>query len=148
MSNEEKIEDAKKAASNIVSSLLKLKESNPKLLWGGIGAVVVLIIIIALSGDDGVIKPAGNEAQNLEIGKTYTLKEANSYDPNSVVRLVATPGSLAAFDDTEAEDRDDCSNVVQGVPVTILDFFDAHGMKRAYSKIKINSGECKDKTGC
>ena len=39
-------ESAKKAIGNVVSSLLSLKQENPKVFFGLIGAVVVVFLVI------------------------------------------------------------------------------------------------------
>ena len=148
MSNEENAskskETAKKAISSLVSSLSQLKEANPKVLYGGIGVVVLAVLFLMMGGDD---KPelAEPSVTNLVIGQNYKLREVNSYDPSSEVRLVVTPGNMAAFDDTEKEDREGCNTVKQGTPVRLLGFYDAFGKQNAYANIEVLEGECKGK---
>ena len=148
MSNEENAskskETAKKAISSLVSSLSQLKEANPKVLYGGIGVVVLAVLFLMMGGDD---KPelAEPSVTNLVIGQNYKLREVNSYDPSSEVRLVLTPGNMAAFDDTEKEDREGCNTVKQGTTVRLLGFYDAFGKQNAYANIEVLEGECKGK---
>ncbi|MFA5982733.1 MAG: hypothetical protein WC782_01855 [Methylococcaceae bacterium] len=152
MSNEEnttKIEDtAKNKIGELVSKALALKESNPKLFFGVIGGLVLLIIIVMFSG--GGSKPALPKMamKSIVIGQKYVLKSANAYDENSTVRLVAVPGTIAAYDDTEEEERNSpCKHMPQGTPVTALETQDAYGKKDSQVRVQILEGQCKDQSG-
>ena len=152
MSNEENakqtVESTKSTVANLVSSMLSLKEKNPKVFFGAIGGVVVLIIIMMMSGGGGSKKVSGPEIKNLAVGQRYVLKSANAYDPAATVRLVAVPGAIAAYDDTEEADRSGaCQHMAQGTPVTVLELQDAYGKKNAYAKVQIEEGECKGNSG-
>ncbi len=132
---------------NIVSLMLQLKEKNPKVFFGAIGGVVLLLILMMSGGEQA--KPiSGPTIKNLAVGQKYVLKSANSYDPAATVRLVAVPGAIAAYDDTEETDRNTpCQHIVQGTPVSVLELQDAYGTKNAFVKVQIESGECKGKDG-
>ena len=137
------------AGGGFVASFLSLKESNPKVFFGAIGGVVLLLIIILSSGDDSS-KPAlsGPVIKNLAIGQQYTLKSANAYDPGATVRLVSTPGAIAAYDDTEEADRNGaCQHLPQGTIVSVLEFADAYGKQKSYSKVRVEDGNCKGNEG-
>jgi hypothetical protein len=141
----ETVETAKNAAGNLVSSFLSLKEKNPKVFFGSIGGVAVLLILLMTTGGDSS-KPivSGPVLKNLAVGQRYVLKSANAYDPAATVRLVSTPGAIAAYDDTEEADRTGaCQHIPQGTPVSVLDFADAYGKQKTYAKVKIEDGECK-----
>ena len=132
-----------------LASFLDLKESNPKVFFGAIGGVVLLLIILLSSGGDGN-KPAlsGPVLKNLAIGQQYTLKSANAYDSAATVRLVSTPGAIAAYDDTEEADRNGaCQHIAQGTNVTVLEFADAYGKPKSYSKVRVEDGACKGNEG-
>ena len=136
-------------ASGALTSFLSLKESNPKVFFGAIGGIVLLLIILMSSGGDGN-KPAlsGPVLKNLAIGQQYTLKSANAYDTAATVRLVSTPGAIAAYDDTEEADRNGaCQHIAQGTNVTVLEFADAYGKQKSYSKVRIEDGACKGNEG-
>jgi hypothetical protein len=136
---------AKNTVGKLVSSLLSLKESNPKVFYGGIGGVAVLLVLMMTMGGDGS-KPAitGPVLKDLAVGQRYVLKSANAYDPSATVRLVSAPGAIAAYDDTEEADRTGaCQHMPQGTPVSVLDFADAYGKQKAYAKVRIEEGECK-----
>ena len=58
---------------------------------------------------------------------------------------VSTPGAIAAYDDTEEADRSGaCQHMPQGTPISVLGFADAFGKQKAYAKVKVEEGECKD----
>jgi hypothetical protein len=135
------------AAGNIITTLMALKENNPKVFFGAIGGVVLLLGVVMMSGGH---EPAlsGPTIKNLAVGQKYVLKSANSYDPAATVRLVAVPGAIAAYDDTEEADRKTpCQHIPQGTPVTVTELQDAYGTKNAFVKVLIEDGECKDKDG-
>jgi hypothetical protein len=141
----ELMDSAKNSVGNLISSFLSLKENNPKVFFGSIGGVAVLLVLLMSMGDDGA-KPAlsGPALKDLAIGQRYVLKSANGYDPAATVRLVVTPGAIAAYDDTEEADRSGaCQHIAQGTPVSVLEFADAYGKQKAYAKVRIEDGECK-----
>jgi hypothetical protein len=155
MSNEENVQQeenvkqtvdsAKNTAGNLVSSFLSLKEKNPKVFFGAIGGVVVILLLMMTMGGDSS-KPivSGPALKDLAVGQRYVLKSANAYDPAATVRLVSTPGAIAAYDDTEEADRNGaCQHIPQGTPVSVLEFADAYGKQKTYAKVRIEEGECK-----
>jgi hypothetical protein len=131
--------------SSFISSFLSLKETNPKVFFGSIGGIVVLIVLMMSMGGSSSKPPlSGPVLKDLVIGQQYTLKSANSYDPSATVRLVGTPGTIAAYDDTEEADRSGaCQHMAQGTPVSVLEFADAYGKQKAYAKVRVESGDCK-----
>ncbi|MCX7086116.1 MAG: hypothetical protein NTY69_11340 [Methylococcales bacterium] len=139
-------DSAPSAASGAFASFLSLKESNPKVFFGAIGGVALILIVLFASGGDGN-KPAlnGPVIKNLEIGQVYHLKSANAYDPSATVRLVSTPGAIAAYDDTEEADRNGaCQHIAQGTSVRVLEFADAYGKQKTYTKVKVEDGSCQN----
>ena len=152
MSNEENakqaIESTQKIVGNTLSLLKDLKEKNPKVFFGGIAGVTVLLLILMSSGGDNKPPLTGPSIKNLTIGQSYVLKSANSYDSASTVRLVSVPGALSAYDDSEEADRSGaCQHMPQGTKVTALEFQDFAGKKNAFVKVKMTEGECKDNEG-
>ncbi len=151
MSNEENAKEtldaAKNKANDLLSSVLSLKEKNPKVFFGAIGGVVVLLILIMSSGG-GSNSVSGPVIKNLAVGQRYVLKSANAYDKDATVRLVSVPGTIAAYDDTEEADRNGaCQHMPQGTPVSILELQEAYGKKNTYAKVQIEEGECKGNSG-
>lgn len=143
----EQVVESSNKAGNIISLILNLKENNPKVFFGAIGGIVVLLILIMSGGNDAKIV-SGPVIKNLAIGQKYVLKSANSYDPAATIRLVAVPGAIAAYDDTEEADRNTpCQHIPQGTPVSVQELQDAYGTKNAFVKVLIEDGECKGKDG-
>jgi hypothetical protein len=134
-------------ADNIVSQILSLKENNPKVFFGAIGGVIVLLILLVSGGETKQI--SGPKIQNLVVGQKAVLKSANSYDPAATVRLVSVPGGdLKAYDDTEENDRvTPCQHIPQGTTVSVAGLQDAYGTKNAFVKVLLEDGECKGRDG-
>lgn len=146
-SSNEAVESAKNAASNLVSSLLALKESNPKVFFGGIGAIAVVLLLLMMSGGSDPKLPV-HQSKPIVSGQNYVLKSANAYDPAATIRLVAVPGSMAAYDDTEEADREGaCKHMPQGTPVKAIQSQDAYGKKDVFVEVEMTTGECEGKRG-
>ncbi|CAA9890709.1 conserved hypothetical protein [Candidatus Methylobacter favarea] len=142
------IDSAKNMAGNLTSSILSLKEKQPKVFFGAIGGIVLLILIMMMSGGDKPTPVSGPTVKDLVAGQKYILKSPNTYDPKATVRLVPVPGTMAAYDDTEEADRTSpCQHLPQGTPVSVIDFQDAFGKKNAFVKVQIEEGECKGNAG-
>lgn len=142
----EAAEKAQDTAKNALASVMALKESNPKVFFGGIGAVVVLLLVVMMSGGSNKTLPS-HQNKAISIGQNYVLKSANAADPKAPIRLVSVPGSMAAYDDTEEEDRSGCKTAAPGTPVTVLQTQDAFGKKAAFAQVEITSGECQGNKG-
>lgn len=143
----ESVESAQNAAGNLVSKLLELKESNPKVFFGGIGAVAVVLLALMMTGGSDKKLPV-HEAKAIVPGQNYVLKSANAYDANATIRLVAVPGSMAAYDDTEEGDREGaCKHMPQNTPVKAIQSQDAYGKKDVFVEVEMTSGECQGKRG-
>jgi hypothetical protein len=144
---EQTVESAKNKIGNIISLMMSVKEKNPKVFFGAIGGVVVLLILIMSGGDEAKIV-SGPKIKSLAVGQKYVLKSANSYDPAATVRLVGVPGAIAAYDDTEEADRNAaCQHIPQGTPVSVVELQDAYGTKNAFVKVQMEAGDCKGKDG-
>ena len=138
--------EAVNEAGNIISKILSLKEKNPKVFFGAIGAIAVLLILLMSGGESKQL--SGPKIQSLVVGQKYVLKSANSYDPAATVRLVGVPGAIAAYDDTEEADRTaSCQHIPQGTHVSVIELQDAYGTKNAFVKVLMEEGECKGKDG-
>jgi len=139
-------EKAQKMMGNLLATLLKMKEENPKVFYGAVAGVVVLIAIMMFGGSES--KVSGPSIKNLVVGQRYILKSPNVADKSATIRLVSVPGTIAAYDDTEEDDRTgSCKHMAQGTPVTVLGFQDAYGKKNAFVNVQIEQeGECKGST--
>jgi hypothetical protein len=153
MSNEENLnktaDAAKETAGKLFSSTMELKENNPKVFFGIVGGVVFLVLVLMMSGgDSGSV--SGPKAQNLVTGQRYVLKNPNTYEIESPIQLLAVPGAIAAFDDSEELEKgkvESCRRIAQGTAITALDFQDFAGKKNAFVKVQVEEGQCKDSSG-
>ncbi len=153
MSNEENakktVEAAKETADKLLSSMMSLKEQNPKVFFGAIGGLVFLLLVMMMSGGDSEVV-SGPSAKNLVAGQRYVLKNPNTYEVQSPIQLVAVPGAIAAFDDSEDEEKgkvESCRRIAQGTAVSVVDFQDFAGKKNAFVKVQVEDGECKGSSG-
>jgi len=150
MSNEEKVAATKQALGKAVNTLLELKREKPKVFYGGFAGIVLILLVMMMSGggfsSSSSSVASGPAVSNLQIGKRYVLKNPNSYDPSAGVRMVITPGSMPAYDDTEKADRTGCNNLPQGTAVTVKGFYDAYGKKNSFVNVQIEDGECKGRS--
>ncbi len=145
VNNESTTDQVKNTVGNMFSSFLSLKETNPKVFFGAIaGAVAIIVLMLSTGGNSSKPALSGPKLVNLAIGQRYSLKSANAYDPSATVRLVSTPGAIAAYDDTEEADRSGaCQHIPQGTQVSVLEFADAFGKQNAYAKVRVEDGDCK-----
>ncbi|MCQ8119266.1 hypothetical protein [Methylomonas rosea] len=135
---------AKDAAGNIVANLLALKESNPKVFFGGVGAVALIVVAVFMGGGSDAKLPV-HQAKAMVPGQNYVLKSPNTYDPNATVRLVSVPGSMAAYDDTEENDRDGaCKHMPLNTAVKLIQAqADTTDKNVLWAEVEITeSGEC------
>ncbi len=153
MSNEENakksVDAAKETAGKLFSMMMDLKEKSPKVFFGAIGGIVVLLLVIMMSGGDSGVMPK-TQSKSLVSGQRYVLKNPNTYEVESPIQLVAVPGAIAAFDDSEDAEKgkvESCRRIPQGTPVTAVDFQDFAGKKNAFVKVQIEEGECKGSSG-
>lgn len=141
------VESAKNAAGNALNNFLALRESNPKVFFGAIVGVVVLLLLLIFTGGSDKKLPV-HQSKAVVLGQSYVLKGANAYDPQATVRLVAVPGSMAAYDDTEDADREGgCKHIKEGTPVKVVNSQDAYGKKDVFVEVEMTSGECEGKRG-
>lgn len=138
---------AANAAGGALAGFLAMKDSNPKVFYGAIGGAVLLLGILLFSGGSSGKLPV-HQAKPVVIGQSYVLKGANAYDPNATIRLVAVPGSMAAYDDTEENDREGgCKHISEGTPVKVVQSQDAYGKKDVFVEVEMLGGECEGKRG-
>ena len=142
----EAVGESSNIKEGLVSKVTELKETNPKVFFGGLAALAIVIIsVMSMGGSDKKI-PTHN-AVNLSVGQTYKLKGINTYDPESKIRLVAVPGSLAAYDDTEESDRNEpCKQISQGTKVKLVQIQAAIG-KAKYVQVEMVEGKCAGQKG-
>ena len=142
----EKKASAMAAVGKTISSLLELKEKSPKVFYGVVGGVVVLILFLMMSGGSDKPPITSFSPVSLTVGQQYVLRAPNAADPSAKVRLVGAPGSLEAYDDTEKADREGCKHLPQGTPVTLKALASAFGQTNSFGQVTVDSGECKGQT--
>lgn len=154
MSNEESakktVDAIKETACKLFSLMMSLKEKNSKVFFGVVGGVVLLLIIMMSGGDDSKPAISSPSAKNLVTGQRYVLKNPNTYEVESPILLLTVPGAIAAFDDSEDEEKgkvESCRRIAQGTPITITDFQDFAGKKNAFVKVQVEDGQCKGSAG-
>ncbi len=153
MSEEEKVtataDSLKTTVGNQIAAFMGLKEKNPKLFYGILAIIALPILLMMLGGGEPKPAVSGPTVKDIQIGQKYQLKAPNVVDTSATIRLVPVPGTLAAYDDSEEEDRKAvCQHFPQGTPVEATEFSDFGGNKKMFVKVKIlQDGECKDKDG-
>ncbi len=132
---QETVEDAVDAVEDTVEkakpALIKLKEENPKLFYGGIAAVVAVLGLFFLSGDDGG-KVKSHSQTAVSIGQTYVLKAPNEVSKSSL-KILKVPGSITSFDNAE----DVVCNAPSGTSVIAKNFQDAFGKKQLFVQVEV-----------
>ncbi|PKM10319.1 MAG: hypothetical protein CVV13_13485 [Gammaproteobacteria bacterium HGW-Gammaproteobacteria-3] len=138
-------ENAQKMVGKLTASLLAFSKEKPKVFYGALVGVVILFAIMIFSGGDSSPSVSGPAIKNLVIGQRYVLQSPNTTDKLATIRLVAVPGTIAAYDDTEEDDRTGgCKHMKQGTPVSVLGFQDAYGKQNAFVNVQIEQeGPCK-----
>lgn len=143
----ETVEAAQNAAGNALSSIMELKASNPKVFFGGIGAIVLVLLVLMMSGGSDPKLPV-HQSKPISVGQNYVLKSPNTYDPNATIRMVAVPGSMAAYDDTEENDRDgSCKHLPQNTAVKLTQSQqDPSDKNVVWVEVEVtDAGECQGK---
>lgn len=138
---------ADEVENNTVSKIMDIKESNPKLFFGVIGALVLFILFMVMSG--GSNNPIRTpKVANLSIGNTYALKGINSFGTDAKIRLVAVPGSMAAYDEPEeGSAKDDCKRISQGTKVKLIQVQEAFGGAKFVEVEILDAGACQGRKG-
>ena len=139
--------EADKAENNIVSKIMDVKESNPKLFFGIIGALVLVILFMVMSGGSNNPIPTP-KVVSLAIGNTFTLKGINNFGTDAKIRLVAVPGSMAAYDEPEeGADKGDCKRMSQGTKVKLIQVQEAFGGAKFVEVEILDAGACQGRKG-
>ncbi|GFO72109.1 hypothetical protein BJAS_P2083 [Bathymodiolus japonicus methanotrophic gill symbiont] len=124
------VEDAVDAAK---PPLMKLKEENPKVFYGGIAAIAVVAGLFFFSGGSSNTQHVQQIAHT--VGETYTLQAPNATPGSGVtLKILKIPGQMASFD-TESEDV--VCNAPSGTRATIKSFQEAFGKKNLFAHIEI-----------
>lgn len=145
-SSEETVESTVVEKGNLLSTVMELKDSNPKVFFGAIAAVVVLLLIVMMSGGSDKKLPK-SISTNLSIGQEYILKGANSTNEGSTISVASIPGTVSAFDEDgeDGEKPSSCKQIPEGTKVKVLELQKTLGV--TYAKVEMLDGECQSKNG-
>jgi hypothetical protein len=133
---------------NPVAEFLALKESNANMFYGiigGVGAIVVALLALGFGGSDAILKKA--DTQSIASGQKYTLKSPNAAAEDgeqTIIRLMATPGAITAFDDDENK-SEECRKFPEGTHVIVLDKQEMSSV--VYAKVQIDEEACNGTIG-
>lgn len=134
--------------TNPLAGFLALKESNANMFYGiigGVGAIVVALLALGFGSGDEVLKKT--DTQSIASGQKYTLKSPNAAAEDgeqTIIRLVATPGAIAAFDDDETK-SEECRKFPEGTHVIVLDKQEMSSV--VYAKVQIDEDVCNGTIG-
>ena len=130
---EEAVDAVEDAVDNAKPALMKLKEENPKMFYGGIAGVVLVLGLFFLSGGDSS-KTQHTQQTAISIGQTYTLSAPNAVGgEKTTLKILKVPGSMASFDNSE----DVVCNAPVGTSVIAKSFQDAFGKKQLFVQVEI-----------
>lgn len=134
---EEVVDDIKDAIDEAKPPLVKLKEENPKVFYGGIAAVVAVLGFFFLSGDSSSKK---HTQAALSVGQTYTLSAPNAVGETSL-KILKIPGSMASFDNPD----DVVCSVPSGTPAIARNFQDAFATTQLFVQVELvqAAGDCR-----
>jgi hypothetical protein len=140
--------EAKKTAANMLTTVMELKNSNPKVFFGGIaGVAVLLILVMSIGGGSEPVVPKTSLKEH-SIGQNYVLRGVNSAETSGKVRIVQVPGTMQAFDDTDEDPKEQaCSHLPAETQVKALGFQDFMNKKNGFVNVEVLSGNCKGKRG-
>lgn len=138
-------ETASASPSKFLDSVKSIQSSNPKVFYGGIGVLVIVLLFLIFGGSKKELPV--HQAKEIVIGQSYVLKSANAATPDAPIKLVSVPGSLAAYDDTDEDDRSGCKLVAPGSPIKAIQTQDAFGKADAFVQVEVSNGECKGHKG-
>ncbi len=124
------VDAVEEAVDNAKPALMKLKEENPKVFYGAIAGIVIVLGFIFLSGGSKSVKQHAPTA--VSIGQSYTLKAPNSVG-ETTLKILKVPGSMASFDNPE----DVVCNAPAGTLVTARGFQDAFGKSQLFVQVEI-----------
>ncbi|MCK5728187.1 MAG: hypothetical protein KAG10_11240 [Methylococcales bacterium] len=137
-----------KPVNKLLENAMGLKESNPKVFFGAIGGLVILVLIVIMSSGSKNTVPT-TTLKTLTIGQQYSLKGANSLGGNGSISMVASPDSVMAFDDSEEKGVESpCKQQPEGTAVKVLALSDYVGKKNGIAQIEVLSkGNCQGRKG-
>ncbi len=126
------------ALKNIGAKVNDLRQNNPKVFYGGLGAVVILFLFLLIGG--GGTSQAPQVKAALTVGETYRLVNPNGGE----VLLVAVPGQFSSAEYKEEDSQNIC--VVDSNTQVVLQE-ETFVNYIHYVKVQPSGGPCKGKSG-
>lgn len=123
-----------------VAMAMALRERNPLAFYGGIGALVLIVLGLLFFGGGGVEQapiPA------VQVGQTYQLVNPNVTGGGDVL-LFQAPGRMGATD-PELREKEQICVVEAGTPAKVLEQTVVSYVK--YVKVEPLAGDCQGKSG-
>ncbi len=133
-------EEAEAATNKILSVIMGLKEKNPMAFYGGIGAIVLILLGMLFFGGDKVTQVP---VPTIQIGQTYTLVNPNVTGGGDVLLLQA-PGRMGATD-PELREKEQVCVVDPNTPAKVLQETVVAFVK--YVQVEPLEGDCAGKKG-
>ncbi|SCN47074.1 hypothetical protein [methanotrophic endosymbiont of Bathymodiolus puteoserpentis (Logatchev)] len=146
---EEVVEDIKETIEEVADTvesaiddakppLMKLKDENPKLFYGAIAGIVVILGAVFMSGGDNAKQHVSKVTYT--VGQSYTLHAANALT-DTTLKILKVPGQMASFDN----ESDVVCNAPSGTPVIARSFQDAFGTKQLFVQVEVQqeAGDCR-----
>ncbi|MDF1583808.1 MAG: hypothetical protein RQ733_06245 [Methyloprofundus sp.] len=140
---EEVVADIKETVEGAIDDtkppLMKLKDENPKLFYGALVAVVVVLGGVFMSGGDNGGKQHASQ-MTYAVGQSYTLQAANALT-DTTVKILKVPGQMASFDN----ESDIVCSAPTGTPALARSFQDAFGTKQLFVQVEVQqeAGDCR-----
>ncbi|MCF7970337.1 MAG: hypothetical protein K9L22_04120 [Methylococcaceae bacterium] len=144
------VEDIKETVEDVVDAvdgalddvkppLMKLKDENPKLFYGALAGIVVVLGAVFMSGGDSGVKQHASQI-TYTVGQSYTLQAANALT-ETTLKILKVPGQMASFDN----ESDIICSAPTGTPVLARSFQDAFGTKQLFVQVEIQqeAGDCR-----
>ncbi len=120
--------------------MMALKEKNPLVFYGGIGALVLLVLGLFLLGGGGVEQA---RVPTIQVGQTYKLVNPNVSGGGDVLLLQA-PGRMGSTD-PELREKEEVCVVKAGTPAKAVEQTAVNYVK--FVKVEPLSGDCQGKSG-
>lgn len=123
-----------------IAMAMALREKNPRVFYGGIGAFVLIVLALLFFGG-GEVEQA--PVPTVQVGQTYKLVNPNVTGGGDVLLLQA-PGRMGATD-PELREKEQICVVEAGTPAKVLEQTVVNYVK--YAKVEPLAGECQGKSG-
>lgn len=133
-------EALKAGLSKFIAMAKALKEKNPLAFYGGIGALVLIVLVFPFLGG-GEVEQVPVPA--VQVGQTYQLVNPNVTGGGDVLLLQA-PGRMGATD-PELREKEQICVVEAGTQAKVLEQTVVNYVK--YAKVEPLAGNCQGKAG-